>query len=394
MKENGKYRLLMAAYYMIICLIFSFAAMYLTSEGFSSWEIGILISVSCLAGGILQAAAGRLADRDPRWSWKKQLIMYSITAAAIAALRMVIRSRVLEGISYGLLIVLTLVMMPLVNSACFYYVDCGKKVDFGLARGIGSVSYAAASFMLGRLAGARGDHILVVCGFAAFILMLAAVIIMPYYGYVTDARAEQTETDTRGLAGRYPVFIVMAAAITLALVFSNMISTYMFNIMEDVGGGPDSMGVALAIAGVSEMPALFLYSRIQERTGLSSAMLITAACFFFVLRGFLFMEASGVMMIYFVQLLQSVSYGLITAAKANYAHEALPAEENNTGQAVMSMTDSFSIVAGSLIGGLLLSGGGTDLMLQAGTALAAAGMIVAFIAARKGKKEGNINGKR
>ena len=123
-------------------------------------------------------------------------------------------------------------------------------------------------------------------------------------------------------------------------------------------------------------------------------MLITAACFFFVLRGFLFMAASGVMMIYFVQLLQSVSYGLITAAKANYAHEALPAEENNTGQAVMSMTDSFSIVAGSLIGGLLLSGGGTDLMLQAGTALAAAGMIVAFIAARKGKTEGNINGKR
>lgn len=392
MKVNGKCRLLMGVYYMVICIIFSYAAYYLGARGFSSWEIGVIYSGSCVAGGILQAAAGRLADRDPRWYWKKQVTLCSLLALIVSLLRLFVHGSVWEGASYGLLIVLVLIMLPMVNTACFYYNDRGVDVDYGIARGIGSVGYAAASFALGRLTAAKGPDSLLACCAAMFALLLVSGIIMPEAGALVnapeDAGASEEKGSGRAFAAEYPVFILMAAGIALALTFNNMLATYMINIMEEAGGGPDSMGVALAIAGAVELPVLFLYTRIKGKTGMTSATLIAAGCLFFAVRGGLLIAASGVMLIYFVQLLQSVSYGLVTAAKADYANETVDPAYETTGQAVMSMTESFGMVAGSLIGGILLSGGGTGRMLIAGTAMAAAGTIVAFIAARAGGKRG------
>ncbi len=390
LKANGKCRLLMGAYYMIICLVTAYAAYYLGARGFSSWEIGIIYSGSCVTGGTLQAVAGRFADRDTRWYWKKQVVLCALFALIVSLLRLFIHGRVWEGVSYGLLIVLVLIMMPMVNTACFYYNDRGADVDYGIARGIGSVCYAAASFALGRITAAKGPDSLLICCVAMFAMLLVSGLIMPETDDLVkvpeDVGASRDKENGRSFAAKYPVFILMAAGIALALTFNNMLATYMINIMEEAGGGPDSMGIALAIAGVVELPVLFLYTRIKDGTGLTSAILMTAGCLFFVIRGGLLIAVSGVMMIYFVQLLQSISYGLVTAAKADYANGTVDPVYETTGQAVMSMTESFGMVAGSFIGGILLSGGGTGRMLIAGTAMAAIGTIVAFIAARAGGK--------
>ena len=136
MKANGKCRLLMGVYYMAICIVFSYAAYYLRAEGFSSWQTGVIVSVSCVIGALLQPVSGRLADSDPKWFWKTQLLAFSALALAISVLRIFVDGLIWEGVSYGLLIVLILVMMPLVNSSCFYYTDRGISVDYGIARGI------------------------------------------------------------------------------------------------------------------------------------------------------------------------------------------------------------------------------------------------------------------
>lgn len=388
----------MGVYYMIICLITGYAAYYLRECSFSPWETGMIYSVSCVIGAFLQAAAGKLADRDPRFFWRNQIAVYSLLALVISVLRVFLNGRFWEGVMYGLLIVLLLIMMPLVNTASFYYSERGVGVDYGIARGVGSVCYAAASFVFGKITAAKGAEPLVICCVVLFAALLMADIIMPEAGAVVKAPEDIGDTpekpgSKRAFALRYPLFVLMAFGITLAFVFHNMVSTYMINIMEEAGGGPDSMGIALAIAGAVELPVLFLYTRIKDKTGLTSALLIAIGCFFFALRGGLFIAASGVMMIYFVQLFQSVSYGLVTAAKATYANETVDIADETTGQSVMSMTDSFGMVAGSFLGGLLLNGGSTDRMLIAGTALAAAGMIVTFIAARAGAKREVKDGK-
>ena len=170
----------MGAYYIIVCMILGYAAYYLGSAGFSSWETGSIVSGSCLAGGLLQGAAGRLADKNPDWSWKKQLAAYSLLALVISVMKIFIRGHLWNGVSFGLIIVLTMVMMPLVNSAVFYYENHGIDVDYGIARGTGSVAYAAASFVLGRLTAARGADAMLFCCAAAFSLMLQVFMITTF----------------------------------------------------------------------------------------------------------------------------------------------------------------------------------------------------------------------
>lgn len=393
MKENVKCCLLMGVYYMIICIVFSFAAYYLYLQGFTSRQTGLIISFSCVIGALLQPASGRLADSDPRWSWKNQLLLLSVLALAVSMLRILMDGLIWEGACYILLFVFVLVMMPLVNSSCFYYKDRGIRADYGVARGIGSVSYAATSLLFGWLTAMKGPQVLALCLAALFALLLAAVFVMPLAGGPQNVRPAEikNEQGTKNFISAYPAVILMAAGITLGCVFHNMVATYMFDIMREAGGDTGTMGTAIAIGGAMELPALFLYTRIKEKSGLSAAVLICIGCLMFVVKGILLAAASGVVMIYFIQLLQGPSYGIVTAAKAAYAHETTAAGDETTGQAVMSMTDSFSIVAGSMLGGFLLSGGSAGRMIIAGTAMAAAGFIITIIAAKKGGSGGLKN---
>ena len=394
MNENGKCCLLMGVYYMIICIVFSFAAYYLYLQGFTSRQTGLIISSSCVVGAFLQPVSGRLADSDPKWSWKNQLLLLSALALAVSMLRIFMDGLIWEGACYILLFVLVLVMMPLVNSSCFYYKDRGISVDYGVVRGIGSISYAATSLLFGWLTVVAGPQVLALCLAALFALLLAAAFIMPLAaGEAHNVRPaeKKDEQGTKNFISAYPAVILMAAGITLGCVFHNMVATYMFDIMRAAGGDSGTMGTAIAIGGAVELPALFLYTRIKEKSGLSAAALICIGCLMFVVKGVLLVAASGVVMIYFIQLLQGPSYGIVTAAKAAYAHETTAAGDETTGQAVMSMTDSFSIVAGSMIGGFLLSGGSAGRMLVAGTAMAAAGLIITIIAAKKGGSGGLKN---
>jgi PPP family 3-phenylpropionic acid transporter len=386
MKENGKCCLLMGVYYMIICIVFSFAAYYLYLQGFTSRQTGLIISSSCVVGAFLQPVSGRLADSDPKWSWKNQLLLLSALALAVSMLRIFMDGLIWEGACYILLFVLVLVMMPLVNSSCFYYKDRGISVDYGVVRGVGSISYAATSLLFGWLTAMKGPQVLALCLAVLFALLLAAAFIMPLAGGPQNVRPAEikNEQSTKNFISAYPAVILMAAGITLGCVFHNMVATYMFDIMREAGGDSGTMGTAIAIGGAMELPALFLYTRIKEKSGLSAAALICIGCLMFVVKGVLLAAASGVVMIYFIQLLQGPSYGIVTAAKAAYAHETVAAGDETTGQAVMSMTDSFSIVAGSMLGGMLLSGGSAGRMLVAGTAMAAAGTIITIIAAKKG----------
>ena len=92
------------------------------------------------------------------------------------------------------------------------------------------------------------------------------------------------------------------------------------------------------------------------------------------------------MMIYLIQLLQSVSFGLMVAAKATYADECMAPGDKTTGQAFMTFTDAFGAVTGTLIGGILMNQGGVRLMLWAGSLISLAGTLITLFAMIKGRK--------
>lgn len=71
------------------------------------------------------------------------------------------------------------VIQPLINSVSVYYVNKGINVDFGAARGVGSLSYAAASYLLGGLVERYGCSVILVAGFLMVTIISATVFSMP-----------------------------------------------------------------------------------------------------------------------------------------------------------------------------------------------------------------------
>ena len=396
MKINIKCSLLMAAYYSLHCVLLSYVTYYLGTLGISDLFISIVVAGACALGGVMQIVAGRITDRSRNWNWKKILILFSAFELVIALVRIPIHATTWQWIMYGLIIVVQLLMMPMVNLASFDYSSRGMHVNFGMVRGVGSAAFAAASYIVGKLTGYFGsESVLVITAILAGVLLLS-VLIMPEPGEKDTKEKESSESDAKNRIGfmsfikKYPVFFVMVIGQVFIFLFHNMINTFFIRVVENVGGGSKELGIALAIAAMAELPILFLYSRINSVIKSSKKLLVISCCFF-VLRAALYLVAPNVTMIYLVQFLQSVSYGLMIAAKATYADESMAAEDKATGQAMMTFTDAFGAVAGTFLGGLLLDLGGTGVMLTGGLIMAIAGTLVTVFAAMGKNKDTEVS---
>ena len=402
MSEKIKCAMLQGTFFMFFCLAFSFNTYYLGTAGFSDRATGILISVSCLAGGLLQAAAGRMADRNPVFIWKNQVIVLAIAETVLSAALYFTGKGLAAGIIFGCMMALSLPMVPMINMATFYYSEHGVPVDYGMARGTGSMSFAVMSYIAGKATVMWGSRMVTVLAVISAVAILATALSMPMYKTSTDdaekkreaALAGQMSASERmdhrhGILRKYPVFTAMIMGIFLLMFMHNVVCTYMIRIVEAVGGNSGSMGTAMAIAAATELPMMFVYGRMVKRFKLSDAAFITIAGLFYIFRGVLFVMAGSVGMIFFIQAFQGMSYGLLAVSRSNYANKCMDAEDQSTGQSLAAMTESIGALTGSLAGGLLIASAGVRVMLMAAAAAAAAGTLITFICGRHKSAKGS-----
>ena len=179
MKVNSKCRILMASYYALNCVTLSYVTYYLESLGLSDLFISLVVGSACGIAGLLQVPAGRIADRNIRWNWKKLLILFGICELALATSAVFIHQTGWQWFAYGLMIIFMMLMMPMVNQASFYYTSRGIPVNFGVARGIGSAVFAVSSFLIGKLAAMLGSNCIPAISTVLSALFLASVLLMP-----------------------------------------------------------------------------------------------------------------------------------------------------------------------------------------------------------------------
>lgn len=387
MSINTKCRVLQGTYCALLCIALSFNTYYLEETGFSDRVIGIFIASSCTLGSILQFAAGRLADTKEKYNWKNQLAVLAAAQTLVSALLYFTDSRFMTSILYMLMMMLVLPMMPLINRSGFYYTERGIPVDFGVARGIGSLTFALMSFTAGRFTVLWGSRVVPLLAFASVILFMITTLSMPMMDGESGTRDKASEsTPLKELTGKYPVFFRSVIGIFLMLLFHNGINTYMIKIVSYAGGGSGSMGAALGIAAFAEIPLMFLYSRMTKGRKVRDINMVSLSGAIFVLRGIFYLLASNVYVVFAIQLLQGISFGILIAAKANYANESMEAEDQSSGQSLVALTESFGTIMGGLLGGFLLDRGGVPAMLIVFTLAAAAGTLITILSGRASEK--------
>ena len=168
-----RYGTIQGCYWMGYAALMGYASVYLLEKGFTNTQIGLLTAVGCIVSAVLQPALASYADRPESPSVRTmllganliQLVLVISLAATAESSSMVVRT-----LLYGASITMLMLMIPFVNSLGMETIRQGEELDYGIGRGMGSVAYAIASWLLGRLTASFGADMIPIWAIALTIL--------------------------------------------------------------------------------------------------------------------------------------------------------------------------------------------------------------------------------
>ena len=148
-KLNLKYAMSNYFYFTMFGTMFAFVSVFLLYKGFDNTTIGLTLGLTSMSSVSLQTFLGNYVDKHKHI--KLQDVMSLVTGIIMggSALLFFLESGWMILLLVILSFSLTQALTPLLNSLAFLYDDFGIQVNYGFARGIGSLAYALVTFILG-----------------------------------------------------------------------------------------------------------------------------------------------------------------------------------------------------------------------------------------------------
>ncbi len=390
-----RYTLLQVCYWGVFCGLSGYAAVWLQGKGFSASETGVLMASANIIAAVLQPLIAAKADQPGRISLKGLLI--SISAVCLLALTLLcITGKGFWVICavYCLAVVALQILQPLINSVSMYYLNRGEKMNFGLARGAGSASYAAVSYCAGILMERIGDRV---------IPLISLILCIPFLIVIFTFRIEReeenngkTEQNLRETAGyrekqekmrslafyvRHKEFMLVLAGVVFFFIFHFMTNTYMYQMIQWAGGNKQDMGTAVSLAAVTELPVMFGFSWLVKKIRVENLLRLSGVCW--VVRSVVFCLCTNVTGIYIAQAMQMVSYAVYIPSSVYYANQVMDESHKVQGQAMMTVAFTIGSVFGNLLGGKLIDACGVFVMLAASAVCTVIGTVFFFFGTGK-----------
>jgi MFS transporter, PPP family, 3-phenylpropionic acid transporter len=137
-------------------------------------------------------------------------------------------------------------------------------------------------------------------------------------------------------------------------VGASSVNSYLFPYMAELGASESTMGIALTISTLTEMPIFFFGHRLVKK--FTSYGLLVLALVMMGIRSLLFGAVSTSSMILLVQAFGGMIFPAMWTAGVSYADENAPAGLKSSAQGLFgAMTFGIGAAVGGFIGGLLLA---------------------------------------
>lgn len=387
-----RYALIHAAFWMVYAASTSYTSVYLLDAGFTNTQIGLLIAAVSLISAFLQPATAAYADKPDSPSLKK-IVLSCCAIFAVLSLILIISGNKLPLmiiLCYGGLVMINQLLIPLVNALGMQSINQGKNLNFGIARGIGSVAYAIATYVIGIIVAMSSTSKVPICAIVLVIAMLFAVACFPFKKVVSET---QTSSDSHTkqtpfssliyFFNHYRSFCFVLVGYVFICTCHMMLSNFAYQIVSAKGGGTAEVGTSLSLAAMSELPTMFLFGWLLKKA--PAATWYKTASIFFVLKAVGSLLAPNVMTFYAVQLLQMGAWALNTVSSVYYVNSIMDKQDAIKGQACMTMAFTLGNVVSALFGGPLLDYAGITTALLFATLMGVIGMLMIQIHAKAPK---------
>ena len=363
------YAVIQGLYWMYFAAIMSFSGFFLLSGGFTNTQIGILAAIAGLLSAVLQPVLAGYADQPQSPSLKKLIQMLYFLQLILVIGLFLSHSLILTGLLYGSSIALLQLMTPFINSLGMESINQGHSLNFGLARGMGSVAYACICYILGIITVKAGPVSIPITVIVLTLLSLGILILFPF----SKAKSDSTATNAP-----------KSSSDSNPILFFRKYKRFSLVLLGCIFIGSAEMGTASAIAAICELPTLFLFGYIIRK--FRCDLLLKTAGIFFTIKALGTLLAPGIPVFYGVQIFQMLGWGLMTAASVYYVNALMEPEDAIKGQAYFTMAYTLGSVLGSFLGGTLIDLAGVHAMLLFSTVSAFIGALIVLIFAERTSK--------
>jgi len=323
-----------------------FLPLYYQSLGYKGGQIGLLTSLVPLITLVGAPVWSGLADATHR----HRAVLLGAMVGAMGAVGVILGVRTLGWLALGVgaYAFFNAPIIPLVDHSVLTMLG-ERRSEYGKIRLWGAVGWGLSGPLAGWLAGRFGATApfgLYLAVMALAWAVTAGLNISPGAGsgnYWKDARRLLQE-------GRWWFFLLV---VFFAGVAGSTVNNYLFLYMAELKAPQTLMGLALAVATVSEVPALFFSSRLVNRLGARGVVLMALGAY--IVRLLLYSVSQAPWQVLLIQLMHGLTFASLWAAGVAYAHELAPPGLGATAQGVFNATlMGLGAITGALTGGFLL----------------------------------------
>ncbi len=388
-----RYSLINISYFAAFCTVHAYAAVYLLANGFTNTQVGILLALANIISAVFQPLIAGVIDKPgPLTNRRFILISVVLILAGSVALLFFPESKIFIFIVYALIYLIQFSYQPVVLALCFEYQKAGCPIYFGLARGLGSASFAVTSALVGGFVAKRGVNVLLFVNIVSMILSALIVFTFKKPGEeegVVGNGEFLSSSDSKpaahnkisNFAKTYPAFMLFLVGTICFFFAHNMINDFMIQIIRGLGGGERELGYSNFLQAILELPVMALIGFVLKKIA-SRWMLVFSGAAFFV-KMVVLMAAGNLAVYYFSQSFQLFAYAVFVPAAAYYVSETMEELDQVKGQAYITSAITIGGVFSNLISGVILDNLGITPMLLTGTIVCGLGVIIAFVAMKK-----------
>ena len=386
-----KYTLLNAAYFAAFCTIHAYAAVYLLANGFNNTEVGILLAIANITSAVFQPVIAGIIDK-PGFLTNKKFILISIAVILVGCIILMCvpdKKAVIFPV-YALIYMIQFAYQPVMTALCFEYQKAGCNIFYGLARGLGSASFAVSSLVIGPVVEKNGISVLIWGSIAAMII--SAIVMLSFNKPADKDSAEKTSDDKimepatahnslASFAKTYPAFGLFLVATICFFFAHNMINDFMIQIIRNLGGRETELGIANFLQAILELPVMALIGLILKKISSEKLLIISGAAFFVKILILVF--ANGMPMMYVSQSFQLFAYAVFIPAGAYYVSTTMEELDQVKGQAFITSAITLGGVFSNFISGYILDHFSIRVMLITGSVVCAIGVAIGAVAMTK-----------
>ena len=371
-----KYTMLNLIFWIMCCAMYGYATIFLQARGLASGQIGLVKGGSSVLMIFLSPYLSSSVLKIPGLGLRKMTGSMMLLVLGLSGVLYLKNLPLLLLMALHMLInFVILAMMPLISNMGMAYMQAGEKVNYGVARGMGSLAYAVSAALFGYLTERAGADIVLYACSAAALLGLLLLWNMSELPVKSREEAGKNRGQYFAVIGKYKSFLGILAGFALAFAATTALETYLIHIVNHLGGGDFFFGIGIFTAAASEGIMMALTPSLLRR--FKSIQLLGISAVSFVIRNFLICLAPNLGILMAAELLQGASYGLLIAVIAYYVAERLERDDQILGHtSVTIFINGIGATFGNVAGGLVQEHFGLGAMYGAVCIWTAAGSLV------------------